>query len=78
MAKSEPIPADDEARIRELAPLARLARRQHGPEDIKVQASKELSLLFKLLYEEKGCSIANIAAAADMTYHSVSARIKKK
>lgn len=75
MARSTPIPADDEARIAELAPLARLARRQHSYKDPKVQASKELTLIFKRL-REAGCSINNMAKAASMTYHSVSARIK--
>lgn len=78
MAHSAPLPVDDEARIKELAPLARKARRQHQPDDPKVLASQELTLLFKLLHKEQHCSIASLAKAADMSYHSVSARIKKE
>lgn len=75
MRKITPIPADAEARIAELAPEARLARRQHGPDNSKVLASKELSAIFSALYDQ-GCSISHMAKAANMTYHSVSARIK--
>lgn len=75
MAKSPPIPAPYLTRIEELAPEARLARRQHGPTDPKVVASKELTTLFKHLREE-GYAISSMASAADMTYHSVAARIK--
>lgn len=63
------------SRIEDLAPKARLARRQHSPEDPKVLASKELTSLLKELREE-GHSISTLASAASMTYHSVSARIK--
>lgn len=75
MARSTPIPPEDEARIVEIAPHARLARRQHGSTDPKSQASRELTLIFKRL-REMGCSINNMGKAADMTYHSVAARIK--
>ena len=75
MAKAPPIPSPYVARILELAPEARLARRQHAPEDPKVVASKELTVLFKKLREE-GYAISAMANAAQMTYHSVSARIK--
>ncbi|TXH09713.1 MAG: hypothetical protein E6R04_07355 [Spirochaetes bacterium] len=63
------------SKIEELAPKARLARRQHGEDDPKVVASKELTALLKELREE-GHSISVLASAANMTYHSVSARIK--
>lgn len=76
MAHSNPIPPDAAVRITELAPEARLARRQHSEDDIKVRSSKELTSLFKKLHND-GCSIPAIAKAAGMTYHSVSARIKK-
>lgn len=75
MRKITPIPPDAEARIQEIAPEARLARRQHGPDSPKVLASKELSAIFASLYDQ-GCSITHMAKAAGMTYHSVSARIK--
>lgn len=75
MARSTPIPVDDLTRIEEIAPEARLARRQHSATDPKVLASKELTAIFKRLRNE-GCSISNMAKAADMTYHSVAARIK--
>lgn len=70
------IPADVEAKIKELIPEARLARRQHEPTDPKVLASKELTEIFCKLRQDK-CPISVIARAADMTYHSVSARIKQ-
>lgn len=69
------LPPDTINKIEELAPKARLARRQHSPEDPKVVASKELTILLKELREE-GHSISTLASAASMTYHSVSARIK--
>lgn len=75
MAKSLPVPPDAAARILEIAPDARLARRQHQPSDPKVLASQELSTIFIALHDQ-GCSISEIAKAAQMTYHSVSARIK--
>ena len=76
MTRSAPIPPDAAIRISELTPEARLARRQHSVTDPKVAASKELTLLFKELYES-GCTIPEIARSAGMTYHSVSARIKQ-
>lgn len=75
MARSTPIPTPYTTRIEELAPEARLARRQHLPTDPKVVASKELTEIFKKLRED-GCSISAMAKAAGMTYHSVAARIK--
>lgn len=75
MTTSPPIPADAVARIAELTPDARLARRQHGPEDPKVLASQELSAIFISLYDQ-GHSISAIAQASGLTYHSVSARVK--
>lgn len=76
MTRSVPIPPDAVLRIKTLAPQARLARRQHRDNDPKVEASKELTVLFCKLRGE-GCTISEIAKAADMTYHSVSARVKR-
>ena len=75
MARSTPISSDDRLRIEQLAPDARLARRQHSHTSPKVQASKELTEIFKRLRQD-GCSISDMGKAAGMTYHSVSARIK--
>lgn len=76
MTRSVPIPPDAVVRIKTLAPQARLARRQHRDSDPKVEASKELTVLFCNLRQE-GCTISEIAKAAEMTYHSVSARVKR-
>lgn len=76
MTSSNPIDPDVVARIHELTPDARKARRQHGDTDPKVIASAELTDVFKSLHSE-GVSIPSIAKASGMTYHSVSARIKK-
>lgn len=76
MASSPPIDPDVSSRIQELTPEARKARRQHGDNDPKVLASAELTEIFKDLHTN-GVSIPTIAKASGMTYHSVSARIKK-
>lgn len=76
MAHSLPIPPDTASRIDEIMPDARRARRQHGADDPKVVASNELTSIFKSLHES-GVSIPMIAKISGMTYHSVSARIKK-
>lgn len=79
MSKTKPtISADHLKRIAEIAPLARLARRQHAEDDPKVLASKELTTLFKTLALDQGVGISNIARSAGMTYHSVSARVKSE
>ena len=70
------IDPDVVAKINELAPLARKARRQHQPDDPKVVASKELTEIFKSLID-KGHSIPEIAKVAGMAYQSVLARIEK-
>lgn len=75
MRKSAPIPADAAARIAELVPEARLARRQHTVDSPKVQASQELTSLFIALYES-GVTIPALAEESGLTYHSVAARIK--
>lgn len=75
MTRSIPVSAADTERIEGLTPLARLARRQHMPDDPKVLASQELTRLFKDL-NSQGHSVSMIAKASGMTYHSVSARIK--
>lgn len=76
MTHSAPIPPDAAMKIKMLAPEARLARRQHQENDPKVEASKELTDIFCQLRKE-GCTISEIAKAAEMTYHSVSARVKR-
>lgn len=75
MARLKTLPSHLTDEILKLAPDARKARRQHGDKDPKVIASRELTTLFKRLFEE-GYAISAIAKSADMTYHSVSARIK--
>ncbi len=73
--KKTPLPLDVVEEIQRLAPLARKARRQHPETDAKVQASRALTALF-CAQRDLGFSISQLAEAADMTYHSVSARIK--
>lgn len=70
------VPPDALAKMQELIPEARLARRQHSADDAKVIASAQLTDLFYDLHSNQNCSITEIAKAAGLTYHSVSARIK--
>ena len=72
--KPDPIPPSTVAKIRSLVPEARLARRQHGPLDPKSRASVELTRILKELYAQ-GWTIAQLSEAANITYHSVRARI---
>lgn len=70
------ITADEINKISDLIPLARLARRQHGSGSVYVEASEELTAIFKQLHAE-GATIKSISEASGLRYHSVRARIKK-
>ena len=70
-----PIPPDAADRIAELAPIARGARRQHLPTDPRAVASREFTEILKELHEQ-GCTVRSLAEVADMTYHSIAARIR--
>ena len=64
------------ARIKELVPLAKYARRQHQEDDPKVQASKELNKILSDLYDD-GYTYDALSKVCEIKVHSVRARILK-
>lgn len=69
-----PITPSEINEIRELVPIAKLKRRQHGENDPHTVASNALTALLKLLFEE-GATFKELSRATGLTYHSVRARV---
>lgn len=67
---------DEVTSLRDLAPLARLKRRQHSATDKHSIASVEFTRLLKNLHEE-GATVTELAKATGLKYHSIRARILK-
>lgn len=63
------------ARAKELAPLAKSARRQLPPDDFRCLASRELTEVFVELVDEHGVLVGQIAREMGMAHNSVKARI---
>lgn len=69
-----PITPHELSHIRDLVPVAKLKRRQHGEDDPHTIASNSLTEILKLLFEE-GATLKELSRATGLTYHSVRARV---